>query len=254
MKNLLTNAYIRGEKATYTAISDDCRRMGIKFLPPDINKSDWEFTIEDDCIRIGLCAVKGLGEKAVEEILTKRPFCSLENLLELVEKRRFNKKVVNIAIFSGLMDSFIFEGETRYDFYASYMDSRKEEVAEEISFGKGFVINTQADLSDLEEACLGAQFTTDPANDMQSFGWGEIRSKQRFKAEAYIRKVKKIKTKNNKPMAFVEVSTGDGSIECTVFPNVYEKAKKLLKKKQFCVLTAQKETSESCILQDISAA
>lgn len=252
MKNLLTNTYARGEKESYDAVLEDCRRMGIKFLQPDINKSEWGFTIEDNMIRIGMCAIKGFGDKAATQALQARPFNSLEDLLERVEKKQFNKKVVNVAIFSGLLDSI--EGEIRRDTYEKYMDMRDEEAINEINVSKGFVIDTFGDIGDLEDTIMGGNFTADPANDFSSFGWKDMSLHRSFKAECYIKKVKKIKTKKGDAMAFATVATGDGIIECTIFPTVYKKVKSLLKKKQFCILNAKKESADTCIVYELSAA
>lgn len=250
MKNLLTNTYSRGEKENYETVLDDCRRQGIKFLPPDINKSQWEFMVEDGVIRIGMCAIKGFGEKAAQQVLDNRPFTSLENLLAHVEKRTFNKKVVNVAIFSGLLDSI--EQKTRREIYESYMQIREEEPEEELPFSKGFTINTFDELGDLEEAILGGAFTADPANELESFGWNKLKKNQRFSTVGYIRKSKIIKTKKGDMMAFLSVATGDGVIDCTVFPKLYQQTKKsLMKKKQFCAIDGKKETEESCILSNI---
>ena len=246
MKNLLTNAYSRGEKESYAEILNDCRRMGIKFLPPDINKSGWEFTIEDGCIRVGMCAIKGFGEKASEQVLANRPFSSLEDMLERVEKRSFNKKVVNVACFSGLLDEI--EGIERLDIYYKYMDNRGEEPEESLTFSKGFTINTTGSVFEFEEAILGGACTVDPANELESFGWHDMRNKQTFTTVGYVRKAKKIKTKKGEQMAFITLATGDGMIECTLFPKTYkETLKKIMGKNKYVQITARKD-NDGCIV------
>ena len=247
MKNLLTNTYERGEKELYESVLEDCRRLGIKFLPPDVNKSDWGFTMEDGCIRVGMCAIKGFGEKAAQQVIENRPFVSMEDLLDRVEKRSFNKKVTNVGIFAGLFDSLT--KQERRETYEHFMELRDEEPEEELKISKGFCINTLGTISDFEEEILGGDYTADPANELESFGWQDVKPKAVFETFGYIKKVKKIKTKKGDQMAFVQMTTGDGMIECTVFPNTYKQIlKKLLKKKQFCAFQARKENEESCVL------
>ena len=65
---LLSHVYEDGKDKEYAAVVDDCRRQGIQFLPADIVKSNWEFSIEDGKLRVGLCAVKGLGKVAIDAI------------------------------------------------------------------------------------------------------------------------------------------------------------------------------------------
>lgn len=249
MKNLLTNTYSRGEKDNYATVLEDCKRLGIKFLPPDINRSEWAFTIEDDAIRIGMCAIKGFGEKAMQQVMEHRPFASLQDTLDRVEKRIFNKKVVNLAIFAGLFDEV--EQMTRREIYEHYMELRGEEPEETLSFSKGFVIQTFQRLDLLEDAIFGGIFTADPANELESFGWSGLKRRQGFRASGYIRKWKVIKTKKGDQMAFVSMATGDGLLECTVFPATYRQMKMCLKKNLFCVIEGKKETEESCILSSI---
>ena len=73
----------------------ECRRMGIEVLGPDINKSEHDFTVEEEGIRFGLVALKGLGDKAIEEILEARKrvvrFDSLADLILEVDLHTVNR-------------------------------------------------------------------------------------------------------------------------------------------------------------------
>jgi DNA polymerase III, alpha subunit len=128
MANLLTYAYEKGKDQEYATIIKDCRKLGIKFLPADIIDSSWEFTVEEDGIRIGLCAVKGLGKKAAEAIeeAKKLGIYTLDSLLSSIEElklgRVLNKKVITICILAGLL------GEDREEDYRDYLDSRGESI------------------------------------------------------------------------------------------------------------------------------
>ncbi|NIA07548.1 MAG: DNA polymerase III subunit alpha [Actinobacteria bacterium] len=88
---------------------EECRRMGIEVLPPDINESDVDFTTTQGTIRFGLAAVKGVGEKAVEEIIAARnrngAFRSLFHFCESVDLRVVNRAVVEALIKCGAFDS-----------------------------------------------------------------------------------------------------------------------------------------------------
>ncbi len=92
--------------AKYTA---ECRNMGIRLLPPDINESGWYFTVGDEEIRFGLGAVKGVGQGAVEEILEARRrvgrFRSLAHLATEVDLRTVNRKVFESLVKAGAFDS-----------------------------------------------------------------------------------------------------------------------------------------------------
>lgn len=90
----------------------ECREMGIEVLPPDVNESAWAFTVAGDAIRLGLGAVKGIGEGAVEAVLEARRrvgrFRSLAHFALEVDLRALNHKVFECLIRSGSCDSFGF--------------------------------------------------------------------------------------------------------------------------------------------------
>ena len=249
LTNLLTNAYERGQDIIGEAL-DDCRRYGIKFLPLNVNESSWPFILEEDGIRIGFCAVKSFGDKAAEEVLTKRPFASIEDFLEKIEGKKCNKKVVNVAIFAGIFDEY-WNGN-RLELYHHYMNLRNEDPIEDISTGGKEKFNVFAGLADLENALLGGQFLSDPSNSLEPFGWEEVKQNSIFEVNAYIKNVKKHKDSKQNQMAFLTLSTGDGTIDCTVFSSSYEKFKKLLKKNSMCLIKAKKDGPSSCILQAVS--
>jgi hypothetical protein len=83
-------------------------QMGIRILPPDINESNYAFTVVGPNIRFGLGAVKGVGESAIESILEARQkkgrFTSLLDFCEAVDLRACNKKVIEALIKSGSFD------------------------------------------------------------------------------------------------------------------------------------------------------
>lgn len=87
---------------------DHCRRLGIELLPPDINKSEQDFTVEGDKIRFGLGAVKNLGTAAVAELLAERresgAFASLADFC-IRMNGRCNKRMLENMIKGGCLDS-----------------------------------------------------------------------------------------------------------------------------------------------------
>jgi DNA polymerase-3 subunit alpha len=86
----------------------ECREMGIRVLPPDVNQSDIFFTVVGNDIRFGLAAIKNVGEGAVEAVLRARaegPFRSLFDFCERVDLRAVNRRVVESFIKSGSFDS-----------------------------------------------------------------------------------------------------------------------------------------------------
>ena len=86
----------------------ECRQHDIPILPPDINNSDTEFTVDGSQIRFGLVAVKNVGESAIESIIASRtdqPFESLFDFCERVDLKKVNKRVIESLIKCGAFDS-----------------------------------------------------------------------------------------------------------------------------------------------------
>ncbi len=88
---------------------NESREMRIPILPPDINESEWTFSVVDQAIRFGLGAIKGVGESAGEALLAARrakgKFRSLAHLLLEVDGQTVNQKVFDALIKSGACDS-----------------------------------------------------------------------------------------------------------------------------------------------------
>jgi DNA polymerase-3 subunit alpha len=107
----------QGKEEKISRAIDECRRMGINVLPPDINFSGTEFTIEKNkdsskglVIRFGLSGIKNVGNAAIEEILAVREkggeFKSLEDFCLRTSSQKINKKVLESLIKAGAMDRF----------------------------------------------------------------------------------------------------------------------------------------------------
>ena len=105
-----------GDTSKLTTYIGEARTMNVEVLPPDINESRVNFSPARDgqVIRYGLAAIKGVGEAAVEAMLTARDkggsFTSLSNFCERVELRAVNRKVLEALIKAGACDCF---GQTR---------------------------------------------------------------------------------------------------------------------------------------------
>src|SRR5262249_34323454 len=92
----------------------ECRRLGIEVLPPDINRSRLDFTVEPlgDTwgIRFGLGAIKNVGEGAVEHIVEKRDqdasFLNLQDFCRRVDLHTVNKRVLESLVKAGALDAF----------------------------------------------------------------------------------------------------------------------------------------------------
>ena len=93
-----------------TFFMEECRRMGLKVLGPDVNESFYKFTVNDEqAIRFGMGAVKGVGRGAVETIIEHRKegrYNSIFDMTQRIDLRAANKKALENLTLAGGMDSF----------------------------------------------------------------------------------------------------------------------------------------------------
>lgn len=107
MASLLTSVLDNsGKVAEYIA---ECRDMGIKLLPPDVNESEADFTVAGENLRFGLVAIKGLGRSAVSELVQEREengaFTDFEDFCRRMYGKELNRRAVENLIRSGAFDS-----------------------------------------------------------------------------------------------------------------------------------------------------
>ncbi|MEI7630779.1 MAG: DNA polymerase III subunit alpha, partial [Actinomycetes bacterium] len=112
MAALLTS--VKDDKDRSAIYLNECRRMGIKVLPPDVNDSDFDFTPRGTDIRFGLSAIRNVGGNVVDSIIaTRRRVGRFENFHDFIAKVEVsvcNKRVVESLVKAGAFDSF---GNTR---------------------------------------------------------------------------------------------------------------------------------------------
>jgi len=221
-------------------IVEECRRMKLPLLPPDINASDVEFTIEGFSIRFGLSAIKNIGTAAIDSILEARG--SKEKFTTPPPK--VNKKTFECLIRSGALDAFgnraqlmavlgdiltiahkdkravaagqtgMFEVEERSEHLPDIEELPKEQL---LSFEKellGFYLTEHPMTRRMEE--LLREGAT-PISDITRERVGD-----KIRLGGMVMAVKRITTKaGGQEMAFVRLGDMKNTIEIVIFPKVY---------------------------------
>ena len=248
----LTNAFERKEPVE--DLIADCRRLGISFLPVDINKSEWDFTIENNCLRIGFSAVKSVGIPAYDEIREKRPFNNLQDVVDKVVRKNLGKRALVPLICVGAFNEMY---KSSLDAYEDYINNvlEEKEMSEIISIqGSKEKVSIYSSDLEFEKAFLGVSLISDPLNNFPSIGIDNIPVGRTFNIIGIYDKIKKINDKNKNQMAFADIKTGDGTLDCTIFASQYEKHKKLIKKNLVCSFKLRKQAGDKYIVNDIQPA
>ncbi len=241
---------------------NDCREQGIEVLPPDINSSGLSFTVVGTSMRFGLGAVKNVGTGAIEAILEARkngPFTSLYDFCERVDLRRVNKRVVESLIKCGTFDS---TGATRssqiegLEAATAYGQKIQEEKSsaqvslfgmEEITWSSGSggqKLPPTPEWHDkeklaYEKEALGFLITGHPLDryidDIKRLSNTDIATMFEMADSSEVRfcgivsAFKEITTKKGDRMGFVTIEDLTGSVEITVFSDIYATTSPLLK-------------------------
>ncbi|MDX8395468.1 MAG: DNA polymerase III subunit alpha [Mariprofundaceae bacterium] len=100
-----------GNSDKVAALVVDCRSMGLEMLPPDINASDWEFIPDNEHLRFGLGAVKGVGEAAIRDLVKTRVeggvFTSFEDMVMRLPEKTLNKRICEALAKAGAFGDLV---------------------------------------------------------------------------------------------------------------------------------------------------
>ncbi len=142
MASLLTS--VKDNSAKLLTYIDAVRKMGIKLLPPDVNKGFSNFAVSGDGIRYGLSAIKSVGENVVEEVIDERvlggDYESLDDFIDRLFGVASNKKYIESFILAGAFDCF---KKNRRQMMMTYQD-----IIDSVSKERKKGISGQMDLSD----------------------------------------------------------------------------------------------------------
>jgi DNA polymerase-3 subunit alpha len=207
----------------------ECKRIKVIVLQPDINKSGKEFTIEKKVnIRFGLSAIKNVGDAAIKNILDQREkeeFKSFEDFLTKVDLSTINKKTIESLIKSGAMDLFGKRAKLLID---------NEKLAFEKEF-LGLYLTSHPQLDNLLK--IKDKITI----ELESLS--EEQEGSRVIVGGIIEAIRRIFTKSGSEMAFVTLANEKGgSVECVVFPKIYEQYKSIIDKDSILIISGRIDT------------
>lgn len=236
-----------------------CQRMGIRVLGPSVNHSDVEFSIEDGSIRYGLGAIKNVGRGAAEAIVAARmsggPFKSIEDFVGRVDPRVLNRRVLESLIKAGACDEFGPRGALlgALDEIASLGQSlhRQREAS------RGLIPDMFGDLVEVpvrkvdlkapdvqpaeklawEKELLGVYFSEHPLvaavarlREQVTTFCGQVDAElvgQRITVAGLVKSVRTGLNREGRAFASAVIEDLDGSLEVTVWPEVYERTRDL---------------------------
>jgi DNA polymerase-3 subunit alpha len=256
----------------------EARTMGVPVLPLDINKSGWDFQIEDvdgkPNVRFGLGAVKNLGQAAVEVLLNERDkngaFRDLNDFAQRVDLRALGKRGLECLIKVGALDVF----GSRVALLAaldrivaiSSNHARAAEAGQMSLFGATTGVEERIALPDVqnvdrremlnwERELVGLYVSDHPLTPYQATLAGivshfsgqlsEAANEEKVRVAGLVTNVRPYVTKTGKPMGFATIEDIQGNIELVLFPRTWEQTRERMLVGQILIVEGKVDTSNN---------
>lgn len=256
----------------------ECRRSGIPVLPPDVNRSQPEFSVEihdagGTAIRFGLGAVKNVGVGAVESMVASRlsitggSFPNLEAFCDAIDWSAVSKRVAESLARAGALDCFgerasVLASIDRLIGAAQHRQKAAAKGQMDLFGGVPETVQSHVSLTlehvepadtkmllAWEKELLGLYLSSHPLMDILGGGppAGHVQIVdlpdrtigERIRTVAMVTTIRRVTTKTNRSMAVLEIEDLTGSIEVVVFPDAYDQHSSLLEIDAILSITAK---------------
>ncbi|WP_394200391.1 DNA polymerase III subunit alpha [Shewanella waksmanii] len=250
---------------------DECERMGLPLIPPDVNKGLFKFTVdEEQNIVYGIGAIKGVGDGPVDSILQARengPFKDLFDFCARVDLKKLNKRVIEKLICAGALDSL---GPHRAAMMATLPEAiraaaqhaKAEAIGQEDLFG---LLNTEPEDNkqqfvdctpwpdkvwlEGERDTLGLYLTGHPINqylkELKHYTSGRLKDVhptergKTMKAAGLVVATRVMMTKRGSKMGLVTLDDKSARLEVMLFTEAFEKFNHLLEKDRILIIEGE---------------
>ncbi len=255
MAALLTSEMANTDKVVVHM--DECRAMGISVLPPDVNVSRFSFGVDGETIRFGLGAIKNLGQKAIETIVASREeqgaYGTLVDFCRRLDLQLVNRRVVESLVKAGAFDSLArpraqLMGALDAAFEAGQRHQRERDQGQVSMFdllggategGSGEADPLDPSIAEWdseqrlggEKEVLGFYLSGHPlrgvwerAQRLGVVGTGQLAQVEdgaRVLLCGLVSALREINTKNGNRMGFATIEDVEGTIEVTIFPELF---------------------------------
>ena len=258
----------------------DTRSLGIDILPPDVNHSSYDFTIEDvqgasgkrPAIRFGMGAIKNVGEGPVALILAARqdgPFTDLNDFARRVDLRTAGKRAIESLIKAGALDCLgsrpaLLAALDRI-LAASASHFRAAEAGQMSLFGAATGVqaetiilpeNIKTDRKEMlnwERELIGLYLSDHPlsgytdlltkAVSYNSITLNDAAHEERVRMAGMVVAARPYKTKTDKMMGFVTIEDLQGTVELVIFPKTWDKSRTLCEQGRVIVIDGKVDSS-----------
>lgn len=228
------------------------RQMGISIVAPDINRSQYAFICEGEQIRMGLGAIRQIGKPAIEAVLQARkehPFTDLADFCQRIDLRVCNRQAIEALILSGAMDSLPEHRAQKSARLSEWLAQRQDRriarnqlslfSSTESIFAESLQVTpfSQQELLQQEREFLGFYLHGHPL-DLLPIQWmvpqaqpiQSITDQKQVTVVALLADVRRVTTRKQEAMAFLQLEDASGRLEAILFPRIYRQVQPILAK------------------------
>jgi DNA polymerase-3 subunit alpha len=253
---------------------EECHRLNIAVLPPDVNESAKAFRVQDGKIRFGMLAVKNVGEGAVEAIIEARnqggKFSSFADMATRVQSRNLNRRTLESLIAAGALDSSPGNRAQKTEIVEMMLEfgqkvSASAGVVDLFSAGGTEVKRVEPPFPDIpdwsiskklssEKETLGFYVSGHPLDryrpELAAFGTVDtekiaaVIDGREVRFGGIISATKIMNDKKGNRMAFATIEDFRGKVELIIFSDCYEKGKSFIAEDNIVMLTGRVSTRE----------
>ncbi|HCM88695.1 MULTISPECIES: DNA polymerase III subunit alpha [Vagococcus] len=241
--------------------STDAKKYNVTILPPDINKSDYSFTLNKGKILFGFSSLKGIRKDFIQHIITIRktdgPYTSLENLLIRMNGKWLKEANILPLIYIGAFDSL----HSNRKQLITDLDSTIRNIEytggsidllEVLSLKKENVTDfTLEEKLNQEAEYLGSYISGHPIDAYNYLRKGrhintilESNIGDTGQYLLYVTNIKKIRTKKGESMAFLSANDGSKDIDITIFPQLFRQLNQTISENNVYLINGKIEASK----------
>ncbi|MBD63052.1 MAG: DNA polymerase III subunit alpha [Gammaproteobacteria bacterium] len=261
-----------GNTDKINALVNECKKMKITLLSPDIKTSDKHFNVNSELsIKYGLGAIKGVAESFIEHVIKVREDTSFKDLFDLTKKvnisiggKRSIEALTKAGAFDELapsrsvalacMEDILMEGQKNGAQFGGTSDlfSSMEEVFDPYEKYINVKDLSEEDILNYEKDALGYYFSGHPVfaieriiSNLRSHSIGDVTAEtSKSKIVGLLNSYRQIRDKSNKQVAFISFDDGTGSMEGIVGTEALEKYHLLLKENSILIFSGSIEVDE----------
>ncbi|MBP3852690.1 MAG: hypothetical protein J6D36_09105, partial [Erysipelotrichaceae bacterium] len=265
------NSVISSEGKTSQYIYE-CQRKKIPVLSPDVNRSQTEYTIENNALRMPLKVMKGIGDMAQNQILLQRKEKPYESFLDFVVRAtagKVNESNIRILIDGGALDGFHLSRQTMNENLAKVLDYANiciTYVGDELKLNYSLV-----DVPDIiqmrenknikiqkEKNVYGFYLSEHPIQSLRNQTDKTVTFQAISEQTGYFRVIGQvigyntIQTKNNETMCFLRLEDETGNMDAAIMPKLYQQIKDEIKTGRYVLIDGKKDRRQSILANRVT--